>query len=584
MIEGMAEKAGSSGKPLKVLAARSIGTLLALLVAAAPAAPDAPAAQAAADSHLLTTAVGNEIRVAIEAGASAGRLEAGGDPLYALRELALFYEQRGFDPAWTKDGDLLPVTEPGVRTIAGATVEGLDPADYHLPAIRRLLSGIHGALDRGTPPTPARLAELDLLLTDGCLLYASHLAAGKTDPATILPEWNATRRDLDAGRFLARALAGGAVEAAFDALEPPYDAYRLLKGALARQRRLAARPSWPEVPAGPAIEPGASSERVPLLRQRLAASGDLPPRPLPPAPEIYDPALEEAVRRFQARHGLDADGVVGERTLAALAVPPERRVEQLLVNLERWRWLPADLGARHLEVNIADFELRAVEWERTVFESRVIVGKSYTRTPEFSARLTYIVLNPYWNIPHKIASREILPQVQEDPGYLSREGIRVFESPEAGAAEVDPATVHWADLTPASFPFFLRQDPGPKNSLGRIKLMFPNPYDVYLHDTPQKGLFERSRRAFSHGCIRVEKPFALAAYLLRDDPRWSEEALRAAVDTGEQRTVLLPVPVPIHILYWTAWVDEEGVLELRDDLYGRDRAVLAALRRPPPQR
>lgn len=550
---------------------------LALLLLAAPPAAGAD------DADLLTSRVGEELRRALERGSGSGRLEVGDDGVLALRALPEVYEERGFEPLWTSDAGLLPRAGEVLGELERAEVRGLRGEDYHRESLVHFRAAAAAAAAAGGTPSAETLAAFDLLLSDAALLYAAHLAAGKTNPVSLHPEWRVRRPDFDAVAFLHNALASGEPAAAFAALLPEAPAYAALERGLRRLRRTAAAGGWPPVPDGPALEPLAQSDRVPALAARLAAAGDLTPAAARSSGEVYGPELFDAVQRFQRRHGLEPDGVVGRRTLAALQVPVEARIDQVLANLERWRWLPRDPGSRHLEVNIAGFELRAVEDGRTALAMRVIVGTSYTRTPVFSEELSYLVINPYWNVPASIARKEILPKVQADPGYLARQRMRVFTGSGPGAAEVDPATVDWEALPAADFPYLLRQEPGAGNSLGRIKFMLPNPYNVYLHDTPDRGLFARPQRSLSHGCIRVERPVELAAYLLRDDPEWTVERIRELIASGAQRTVTLEAPVPVHVVYRTAWVDEEGVLHLREDVYDRDRAVIDALRRAPPR-
>jgi murein L,D-transpeptidase YcbB/YkuD len=273
--------------------------------------------------------------------------------------------------------------------------------------------------------------------------------------------------------------------------------------------------------------------------------------------------------------------VVGRDTLSALNVSVTDRLRQIQVNLERWRWLAQDLGNRYVLVNLADFRLEVVETGRMVMDMRIIVGKGYRRTPIFSGRMTYLVLNPAWHVPHKIARLDILPRIRKDPGYLSREHFRVFEGWGADAKEIDPATVDWTKVTRGNFRFRLRQDPGSWNALGRVKLMFPNEFGVYIHDTPSRELFRKTVRTFSAGCIRIEKPLELAEYVLAGDPKWNGEAILAALEAGREQTVRLPAAIPVHLLYWTAWVDASGTVQFRKDVYERDWRVLETLRSIP---
>ncbi|MEJ2135766.1 MAG: L,D-transpeptidase family protein [Desulfofustis sp.] len=305
------------------------------------------------------------------------------------------------------------------------------------------------------------------------------------------------------------------------------------------------------------------------LRKRLAAEGFLPER-IENENGMFDDELEQAVRRYQLRYGLDADGVVGPRTLSSLAVSIEERTLQIVMNMERWRWLPQTLGKRHVMVNIADFRLEAVDDGTRVLEMKAIVGKGYRRTPVFSDQIRYLVLNPTWNIPPSIAVKDKLPLIKEDPSYLKVQKIRVFKGLGADMQEIEGDSIDWSTVKARGFPYSLRQDPGPHNALGRIKFMFPNKYNVYLHDTPSRELFGKSSRSFSSGCVRIEKPVELAAYFLLRNTQWSYEAIQGAIDKGTEQTIKLGQPVPVHLLYWTAFPDDSGSIQFRPDIYGRD--------------
>lgn len=510
--------------------------------------------------------------------ADLGGLRAGSGRLHAVITLPLLYEERLFRPIWLADGQLRPQVQELVQAIRDAHREGLEPEDYHLRALDTLLPLIdQKAGDEAL--RAAALADLDLLLSDAFLVLAAHIVSGRVRPDTFDPEWLAVNREVDLEPVLAAVLDGGSVTGALASLLPADPGYARLRDALARYREIANGQGWAPVADGPALRPGGSETRVLELRRRLAATGDLD-GPSAAEPEAFDEHLERAVHRFQARHGLEVDGVVGAKTLAALNIPPRARVRQLELNLERWRWLPRELGPRHILVNIPDFELAAVEDGRTALEMRVVVGLSYRRTPVFSDLMRYLVLNPYWEIPPTLAVQDKLPLIRKDPEYLAQQGIRVLQGWGIEEREVDPGTVDWAALRGRGFPYRLRQDPGPRNALGRIKFMFPNRFNVYLHDTPTRELFARADRDLSSGCIRVENPVDLAEYLLREAPGWSRAAILAAIgDGGPTQTVPLPRPIPVHLLYWTAWADAEGTVQFRRDLYGRDELLDEALRR-----
>jgi len=387
---------------------------------------------------------------------------------------------------------------------------------------------------------------------------------------------------------------GDSVATTLAGLAPRAEGYARLRQALAFYRGLAARGGWPAIPPGGRLRLGDSGPRVAALAARLRATGVLPGAAADAAtpnsagapatePARYDAALAAAVSRFQAAHGLPAKGeVADEATLAALDVPIESRIRQLELNLERWRWMEGDLGNRYILVNLPDYQLTLVDGGRVVMTMKVIVGKASLKTPVFSDLMTQIVLNPSWHIPDTIAMHEIVPALMNDPGYLRRKGYELRRR-DGGGAAIEPGAVGEDQIrrlgTPGS-PFRLVQPPGRDNALGHYKFVVNDDFDVYLHDTPSTQLFARSERDFSHGCIRLEKPAELATYLLAGDPKWTPEAVAAAVAAGDHVTIPLRRPLPVHILYQTAWVDPGGTVQFRDDVYGHDRWLegeLAAL-------
>lgn len=337
-------------------------------------------------------------------------------------------------------------------------------------------------------------------------------------------------------------------------LPPTHEGYTRLLEARDRYQQVEALGGWVPVPDGPALRLGDQGERVQALRLRLSqqafADAD---EAVPAAPDgLFDETLAAAVLAFQHRHGLEPDGVAGPATLRALAEPASAHVRRIEINLERWRELPEDLGAggeRYVLVNIAGFELHAMEDGRSALAMKVIVGKPYTRTPIFTGLMTRVILNPSWYVPGSIVTKEIAPRLRRDPGYLRRENFEVLPTRDGRLA--------------------LRQRPGPNNALGRIKFLFPNRHNVYLHDTPSRSLFNRAVRTFSHGCIRIEKPQELAEWVLGPDG-WTPEDIQDGIAAGRERAVGLTQPIPVHIVYWTAWVDDEGVLQMRNDIYRRD--------------
>jgi len=531
-------------------------------------------------AQTLSDQVRELLRNRIETAGVPPRITVGEEIIHASTALPLFYERRMYRPAWSEDDGTLLQVDALVKAIRDADREGLRPTDYHLAKIEATLKEMLQNQEKKTPLNPRRLVDLDLLLTDAFLVYGSHLLVGRINPETIDAEWHANRRDADIAQVLQAALDSNQIEDGLKKLVPPQPGYGRLKQALAHYRDIAAKGGWPTVPDGPKMQKGDRGERVLALRNWLVATRDID-QPPDSNTDLFDDVLEEAVRRFQLRHGLDVDGIVGSLTLAALNVPAEERMRQIEVNMERWRWLPQDLGERFILVNTANFELDVVENDKPVMTMRAVVGKNYRRTPVFSDRMTYLVLSPYWYIPPGIAVQDKLPLIREDPDYLSKENIKVFQGWGAETKEIDPKTVDWSTVTAKNFNYRLRQEPGPQNALGRVKFMFPNKFDVYLHDTPSRELFVKTVRTFSSGCIRIEKAIELAEYVLRDDPKWRRENILAAIDRGVEQTVRLPEPIPIHLLYWTVWADEHGSIQFRNDIYGRDKRLDQALRQEP---
>ena len=485
----------------------------------------------------------------------------------ALAVLGRVYRARGLAPLWVEEGGLGARGETLARLLAEAHLDGLDPKDYGAPAIAALL----GSSDRG------RLAELELRLSLGLALFAADLGQGRTAPHVADPKLYIFRDTVDPASVLGSAAEAEDLAALVESYRPQNPRYGRLKRALAHYRALAAQGGWAAVPKGPLLKPGERDPRVPLLRARLALWGDLDAAAEVAEPELYDDALVTAVERMQWRHGLDTDGVVGPATLKALNVPAEARVEQIVLNLERRRWLPDDMGQRFIFVNLADFALKLVDEPKTLLDMRVVVGKPYHMTPIFSAEMSYLVINPFWNVPPSIARREILPKLRKNANYLTEKKFKLFSDWSNGAKVLDPATIDWALAPDKGFPYKVRQEPGDHNALGRIKFMFPNRFNVYLHDTPAKSLFKKATRSFSHGCIRVADPVRLAEAILGQTPGWAREKIERTIGKDERRVVSLAEPLPVHIGYLTAYANKDGSVHFRGDVYGRDARLRKVL-------
>ena len=467
-----------------------------------------------------------------------------------------FYDEFGDALAWGEEADFAALLD----TLHALERHGLNPSHYHLQQLEALT---------GDP------AARDRLATDAWLSAAAHMLYGKLDPLSVEPKWTATGRQADLVAMLLRVLAFGDITNSLESLAPTYPVYERM---LAEYESLSSLLDQPivAIPAGsPALRAGMSNERVVALQERLIQLEFLEASHLT---GTMDAVTEDAVRLFQRLSDLDDDGVVGAATLMALNRGPQNKLNQLRVNMERLRWLPDDLGRRHIRANIADFSVTA--WSNGVKERShlSIVGRHYRRTPVFSDEIEYLVFNPWWEVPPSIARIDKLPQFRLEPGLVQDLGFQIRDR---SNAIVDPATVNWDDVPATPFPFRLRQAPGPENALGQVKIMFPNEHNVYIHDTPLQGLFANRQRAFSSGCLRTQYPLELAAWVLSETPGWSPERIEEVVTSGTETRVNISARIPVHVLYLTV-VDDEGLgLRYLNDIYQRDAAVLDGLRATP---
>jgi murein L,D-transpeptidase YcbB/YkuD len=484
------------------------------------------------------------------------------------------YRDREYRPLWMQGARPAGRARELVRAICRSGEEGLRPADYDLAGLRAALRKL---ADAGRAD-PAELASLDLRLTSLMLGFGTDLLSGRLDPRTVDDGWYLTRRRSSVDSTLRAALADDDTPDVLASLRPRQKEYEELLDALRDYREILGKGGWGAVPAGKTLEEGDQGERVAALRRRLHATGDLASGS---DSDDFDREVAGAVARFRVRHGLPGDSVADRATIGAMNVPVETRIRQIEINLDRYRWLPAELTDRYVLVNIPDYHLYAYDDGKLSFEQRVIVGDQYQNaTPVFADSMTYLVFRPEWNVPPGILAREILPALQDDDDYdLAARGLEVVDS--TGKVVKDPSDIDWDDLDTADLPYRIRQPPGSSNALGRVKFMFPNRFNIYLHDTPSRKLFDRERRTLSHGCVRVEDPAQLAAFVLNGQDGWGESKIEAAMDGSAEgdRMVPLEEPLPVYLLYLTAFV-RDGQVHFRNDPYGKDRRAMGRVAAP----
>jgi murein L,D-transpeptidase YcbB/YkuD len=480
-----------------------------------------------------------------------------------------FYQKRENAPAWIENRKPRPQMDQLIDALQHADRQGLDPALYDAAglAARRQEAGRGFLTMQGFDEHEA--VALDARLTYLYLEYASDLANGLANLAHADPDWKIQGKKVEVLALLERSLNENRVGDSLAELTPSHAQYTTLRDALDTYRKIAQQGGWAPLPATLKLKPGQQNAAVPALARRLAVTGDFSGA-VRDGDITYGPELQEGVKRFQRRHGLTDDGVVAATTIAQMNVPVERRIEQIALNLERWRWLPRDLGDRYVLVNIPEYRLEVWDHGKVPLTMRVVVGKKDTPTPIFNDDMTYLVFAPYWNVPPDIATKETIPSAIKDPAFLQRTNMEVLDR---SGSVVDPSSIDPERAGEYRF----RQRPGGSNSLGYVKFMFPNQFNVYLHDTPADSLFARAARSFSHGCVRVEQPEELAEYVLADQPEWTAEKIQEAMHGGQEKSVKLRGALPVYLGYWTARTSFDGILQFRDDLYGIDARQSALL-------
>jgi murein L,D-transpeptidase YcbB/YkuD len=495
-----------------------------------------------------------------------GKLKIGYSNIASKHWLPDLYERNNYQLLWQNPQNVTDL----LTDVGKIAEEGLNPEDYHLSQLLVLKL----RLDDSKSPDPALLADYDILLTDSLVRLCYHVQFGKVDPESLDPAWNMTRliKNKNPVAAIEKRLRTGSLAQGLKNIRPGIGYYDLLKSVLKKYRAIQDAGGWETVPEGETLKPGMTDQRIPLLRKRLSITGDLE------GPNTdsgyYDEDLKAAVMRFQYKHRLEADGAVGKNTYAALNIPVKQKIDQIRVNLERARWVFYKLPPDYIAVDIAGFRAYHFDGITPTWSSKVQVGKPFRKTPVFKSKIKYIVFNPTWTVPPTILGKDILPKIKKNPNYLRKMKISVIDR---NGRAVDPNSINWSKYS-KKVPYTLRQEPGPHNALGRIKFIFPNKHFIYLHDTPSQSLFGRKDRAFSSGCIRVEKNIELAEILLNDPANWNRKRIQELIDTNKTQRVNLPKPKPVMLLYMTIWFDENDNFIFKRDVYERDPAVLEGLK------
>ena len=491
-----------------------------------------------------------------------------------------FYKSHNYAPVWVKNDDLTDNGNKMVGIINNAYLDGLDPRAYHSVQINKLVDEINNTDDKAK--LAKLLASLDMALTDGYFLYATNLHYGLMPSKKVFQYWTTGPRPVNLINSLNDALSDDSLNETISSLAPRYPGYNQLKAKMNQYQNVAIHGGWESIPDGEEMKLGDSGERVAALQQRLLISGELQ--------EIndkgeFDNDLEKAVILFQENNGLYDDGIVESDTLAALNIPIKDRIQQMELNLDKMRWLPTDLGNEYVMVNIPDYSLNIQKDGKSALSMDVAVGGSDHPSCVLTSQISHVVIHPYWNMPTDIAATELWPQLRKDKNFLAKKHIQVLQKDKSGNyVEINPDKINWSKLTPKEFNSYrYRQDPGTDNSLGKVKFMFANPCQIYLHDTNESQVFEIYRRDFSHGCIRVGEPQTLANYILTKEDGWNKKKVSRTFKTGENKTITLTNPLNLYLVYFTAWDSNDDWVQFRNDIYKLDKPKKYPVYLPKPQ-
>lgn len=478
-----------------------------------------------------------------------------------------FYRERGYKLGWFKENKLVPQAKEMLAIIAKSDDDGLDPKDYQFKDLNKMFADLEAAGN-----DEAKLAsiqkETDLALSATYFVWASDYYRGKANPKENKGiDWDVKKNKIKLHKALMTVLEERDSKYPYADFKPLHPEYDYLKTALIKYRKIQAAGGWPALPAGTKLKQGDKSPAVAILQKRLAATQAVSQTD---TGSVYGPGLVAAVKTFQAQNGLKPDGAVGGETLRLLNIPVEKRITQILLNMERWRWIPKSFEPDYLLVNIPEYKLHVVEKNKEVMNMNVIVGKTLNQTKVFSDKLEVVALSPYWNVPLSILQKEIGPKVAGNPGYLDRLDMEVVSYK---GQPISPSSIDWNNITESNLKYIVRRRPGPKNDLGDVKFLFPNTNDIYFHDTPHDELFSQTKRNFSHGCVRLEKPIDLAVYLLRNNPGWDRAKIESTIAMRKERQIPVKQVLPVYLVYFTSWADAAGNVHFRDDIYGHDTSL-----------
>ena len=485
-------------------------------------------------------------------------------PPHFIEGLIDIYDRQGYSPFWFEDDQFNTSAYELIEVIDKIKYEGLNPKQYRYNLLLKYFNRVNLSYQD--------IAIADIYLTNSYILIASHFTNGLIDQESFQKNWQSIQNDIDVVNLLDVAIHENRLIESLYSFLPQSENYVMLRNKLKMYMDIKDQGGLLKFNSNRMIDMGMKGKDVLNLKERLRQTGDF----LGAMDEDFGQNLKSAVINFQKRHGLKPDGVVGSNTKNALNIDVEKKIKTITVNMERLRWLPQSLGDTYILVNIADYKLKVIDNKQEILNMKVIVGQEQRSTPVFSDKISYIVLNPYWNVPRSIAVKDKLPLIKEDINYLVENNYIVRKIVNGEFVEVQPEEIEWESLSEENFNYYLRQEPGPNNALGRIKFMFPNKYSVYLHDTPSQYLFLETDRSFSSGCIRLQKPFKLADFILAKDNKLDKININKILETNKEETIYLNNHIPIHILYMTAWADEFYQIHFRPDIYNRDQKLIEA--------